>query len=44
MTFARRFWIDESGTTAHEFAILVALLAAVCVGILTGLVPVGGLL
>jgi pilus assembly protein Flp/PilA len=33
----KRFWTDESGATAIEYALLVGLLALALVGVLTGL-------
>lgn len=30
--FLRRFWEDESGPTAVEYAIMLALIIGVCVG------------
>ena len=32
---ARRFWNDEEGATLVEYVLLVALIAAVCVGAVT---------
>ena len=33
----RRFWRDEEGATLVEYVLLVALIAAVCVGAITTL-------
>ena len=32
---ARRFWADEEGATLVEYVLLVALIAAVCIGAVT---------
>ena len=34
-SFVRRFWRDEDGATLVEYVLLVALIAAVCVGAVT---------
>jgi pilus assembly protein Flp/PilA len=33
----KRFWTDESGATAIEYALLAGLLALALVGVMTGL-------
>jgi pilus assembly protein Flp/PilA len=35
LVFARRFWADDEGATLVEYVLLVALIAAVCVGAVT---------
>ena len=35
LSSARRFWSDEEGATLVEYVLLVALIAAVCVGAVT---------
>ncbi len=32
---ARRFWLDDSGPTATEYAVMLALIIAVCVTSIT---------
>ncbi|MCA9243991.1 MAG: Flp family type IVb pilin [Phycisphaerales bacterium] len=34
---ARRFWLDDSGPTATEYAVMLALIIAVCVTSITAL-------
>ncbi len=35
LSAARRFWSDEEGASLVEYVLLVALIAAVCVGAVT---------
>ena len=36
-TFMRRFLADENGATMVEYGLMIALIAAVCIGIVTTL-------
>ena len=35
MTFLHQFWCDESGPTAVEYAVMLALVIGTCIGAIT---------